>query len=930
MSAHGSAATRQSTRSVALPRREIEKRYDDAKADLDRALQAGDFEGSGDDVMRQAEEIRQFYDRFRKVHVQLTDKLSKEGAADEVASLVKARREVRELMREGLHDANSRLRSLGLSLVSDPSLAGSSIAATSRASVASEARRQVAEERRREEDEAAREAALLQANAERDRLKALEVEKQRVEEDQREAEQQAKWKAEQDEWQAKWQAEQDKLRREEEVRAAIAKAKREAAARAKDISRQAEDLQRSLAKNALDEQVREGRRQRRAATASGASQSDVGNGLLHTIDEEQSEVRTRNFVASHGAGAATSTPLPDQAGLVGLFGPGAASQPVTCTGTVPKKPLPPVFSGNAASTPSTGGVGLQAGAAGLAGTTPTAGGSGLPAGRPSLVTGSRGVAQEQPTVAAGARLGWAESHLPGTVPQPSVGALPPLARAPPFVPSSARLHDSLLTSQPITSVLQPAPAWARPNAHPVMPGAQNVQQPQNSDLADRSAANFLSKRDLERVPARPFTGESDQELFFVWKAALQNRMNAQSLNPLEKMDVLVAHTAGKARKVVNMYHAAAAFNPDSALAKVWEELHERFGSGQKVSANLMKRVASVPKMKDDAKLGERLQELRGHCRMLALHLPHVPALQALNLSIGQEPIWRKLPDRFIKRWCKIGAEFEKANAGQHPPFHRLLEYLETLVVECSSDNFQAYPVEVARAPSSKAATHALATLVEGTPARSFGKESHPPARTTNREATSSALATSSSACHWMIADARRGRRGGASYALARTLRGSARCRRVASTVGKLTTTTCFVARRVSRKDPAASQPSHGCIMPKTSPTISIANPPKAPRAQHVLLASRRTRSARRSVAPKASDRAAQRLFLSRSRHRANPRSRTAVMRFSTTNRVVPLLIRTCSVIWGWSCPWSTAASARWVARNTTSRCSWHATWLSGA
>jgi len=132
------------------------------------------------------------------------------------------------------------------------------------------------------------------------------------------------------------------------------------------------------------------------------------------------------------------------------------------------------------------------------------------------------------------------------------------------------------------------------------------------------------------------------------------------------------------------------FGTAAARDKAWEELHEQFGSGQKVAASLRKKVEAMAKIREDAKLGERLQELRRHCHALAINQPYVPALTLLNFSVGQEPIWRKLPERFSNRWIREGARYAKTNGGHHPPFQLFLKFVEDLVVECSNDDFQLH------------------------------------------------------------------------------------------------------------------------------------------------------------------------------------------------------------------------------------------------
>lgn len=95
-----------------------------------------------------------------------------------------------------------------------------------------------------------------------------------------------------------------------------------------------------------------------------------------------------------------------------------------------------------------------------------------------------------------------------------------------------------------------------------------------------SASQFLLRQELFKKGADPYCGEPHR--FWTWVHIIQNKVRNLNLSALDIITVLEANTVGKPQKLVQDFLAAGGANPDAALQKIWEALHERFGSGQEL------------------------------------------------------------------------------------------------------------------------------------------------------------------------------------------------------------------------------------------------------------------------------------------------------------------------------------------------------------
>lgn len=188
-----------------------------------------------------------------------------------------------------------------------------------------------------------------------------------------------------------------------------------------------------------------------------------------------------------------------------------------------------------------------------------------------------------------------------------------------------------------------------------------------------ASARHLIRQDLFKRGADPFSGEHHR--YWAWINLIRNKIKDLNLDAIDVITILEANTTGRPQKLVHDFLAAAGPNSIAALQKIWTELHERFGSGQRIANGLRTKLDSFPIIQFMHQ-GEKLQDLLDLCRIVECNMTSCHELQDLNQASGLRPVWTKLPEPIQNKWRFYGHEYETFHGGMHPPFSAFVSFLE--------------------------------------------------------------------------------------------------------------------------------------------------------------------------------------------------------------------------------------------------------------
>ena len=148
-------------------------------------------------------------------------------------------------------------------------------------------------------------------------------------------------------------------------------------------------------------------------------------------------------------------------------------------------------------------------------------------------------------------------------------------------PQPNRLGSQHTSSFPYTQRIQ----------HNVLPPVMNNY----NSLSSEPAALHLMKQDLFKKSEIPFDGEPSR--FNSWLALLKNRVIGIQLSSIDMMSILAANTTGEPFNIVQCYLSALADNPEETLEKIWQALHNQFGSPVQICASLKRKLELFPIIK---------------------------------------------------------------------------------------------------------------------------------------------------------------------------------------------------------------------------------------------------------------------------------------------------------------------------------------------
>ena len=256
-------------------------------------------------------------------------------------------------------------------------------------------------------------------------------------------------------------------------------------------------------------------------------------------------------------------------------------------------------------------------------------------------------------------------------------------------PSSVAAPFSTVSSFGTGGVTWSNPLYQTFNYEPVVNAQRNPvheqreyppQSPQVHRLDAQTRHNLRSS--LLQGLGDKFSGEAQH--FVRWREQLSRRIREAEMDSLDTLNVLIANSEGRPKKLIQEYLASGMQHTDETLRVVWSSLKQRFGSGEKIAEALLLKLQKFPPIRHNDL--SKLEDFYDMCKVICSHLGYSKELGILNLNQGLRGAYEKLPDQFQGRWRSKCFNHEE-QTGNGPDFPLFVECLERYIKEVSQPLF---------------------------------------------------------------------------------------------------------------------------------------------------------------------------------------------------------------------------------------------------
>ncbi|XP_070549281.1 uncharacterized protein [Ptychodera flava] len=110
---------------------------------------------------------------------------------------------------------------------------------------------------------------------------------------------------------------------------------------------------------------------------------------------------------------------------------------------------------------------------------------------------------------------------------------------------------------------------------------------------------------------QPITFGGDPTMYMSWKRSFEATVTTACIQTSEKLDFLHKYTQGDPQKIVEDHLQRYVDDPDESYREALIKLEDRFGNPAVITAVILERLKSFPKVKPDE--SQKLLELSDLC-----------------------------------------------------------------------------------------------------------------------------------------------------------------------------------------------------------------------------------------------------------------------------------------------------------------------------
>ena len=169
------------------------------------------------------------------------------------------------------------------------------------------------------------------------------------------------------------------------------------------------------------------------------------------------------------------------------------------------------------------------------------------------------------------------------------------------------------------------------------------------------------------------------------------------LTGINKLHALVSHTKGEARDLVMQYkNSARQGNAGIIFERVWELLHQRYGSDDTLADQLNANVIAFKPLSYPLDI-DQLSKFKGLCECIQASLDGKDVRDRILIKYDEKDglhiLASKFPREYLERWQDEVLEFKRSNQDQDPDLSIFIAYLNWMFKRVTDPFLRSLPAK---------------------------------------------------------------------------------------------------------------------------------------------------------------------------------------------------------------------------------------------
>lgn len=152
---------------------------------------------------------------------------------------------------------------------------------------------------------------------------------------------------------------------------------------------------------------------------------------------------------------------------------------------------------------------------------------------------------------------------------------------------------------------------------------------------------------------------------------------------------MIKYLGPESSKHANSIKISNVNNPTRGLQRVWQRLHEGYGSPEMVEFALKQKLSNLPRLtnKENKRLYE-LCDILSEVEAVKEDEKYAALLSYFDSSAGILPVLNKLPHSIQEKWTNHAVNYKKKQNVTFPPFSLLVEFMREIRRVRNDSSFQ--------------------------------------------------------------------------------------------------------------------------------------------------------------------------------------------------------------------------------------------------
>ena len=247
-------------------------------------------------------------------------------------------------------------------------------------------------------------------------------------------------------------------------------------------------------------------------------------------------------------------------------------------------------------------------------------------------------------------------------------------------------QSSTQTTYCLGGVAPSIPSTNHPATH-LFASAQPHHPPANSRSTSyetehrSSTADYLVKKEIGVMETEPFDGDATK--FHNWYRKMNEKAKSLQLCNYEMISLMENNTKGEPKQIIQDHQNCLFDNSEEALRLICDDLYKRYGDGDKIYNELLKKLKKIAKIQTCSHTDlPRLKELSRVCKLIKFNMSMSGSLQIFNFDAGMRQVYTLFPAALFQEWSKKVSEVK--NNRRSVTFDQLVNTLEASIDQISA------------------------------------------------------------------------------------------------------------------------------------------------------------------------------------------------------------------------------------------------------